>query len=116
MTVRPPEPPKPPTGPAAPSEKPKPLPTAKPTQAPVTTPLPDGTPVTGVVRTRAANIIERVGWTLGEAFFGAFFTALWASKSFGVSDLKAYAFAGGAAALSAVGALVKNIITTRLEG
>lgn len=103
-------------------------PKTTPTQTPVVATLPKeektptgevvvgATEVKGVIRTRSANIIERVGWTLAQSFVGAFVAALWATQSLGMGDLKSYAFAGGAAALSALGALIKNLITTRLEG
>lgn len=73
-------------------------------------------PVVGVIRTRSANILERVGWTLGEAFVGSFLAVFFGAQKLGVDVLKAAAFAGGSAALAALGALVKNLIVTRGEG
>jgi hypothetical protein len=113
--VTPPTGPKPPAGPGTPP-KPTPQPAAKPTQVPVTVALPDGKPATGVVRTRSANIIERVGWTLGEAFVGSFIAVFFGAQQLGLDVVKAAAIAGGSASLAALGAFVKNLITTRLEG
>lgn len=74
------------------------------------------TEVAGVIRTRSANIIERVGWTAVEAFVGAFGVVFFAAQELNVGGLKAASLAGGSAVLAALAALVKNIITTRLEG
>lgn len=74
------------------------------------------TEVIGVVRTRSSNIIERVGWTAVQAFVGAFGAVFFATQELGIDALKAAGIAGGSAVLAALAALVKNLITTRLEG
>jgi hypothetical protein len=103
-------PPKPPTGPAGPA---KPAPSAgraKPTQAPVTVALPDGTPVTGIVRTKKANLTERAVKTLGQAFVGTFATVFFGAQQLNVTALRAAALAAGSATLAALLSLVQNVI------
>lgn len=72
--------------------------------------------IAGVVRTRSANIIERVGWTAVQAFVGAFAAVLFATQELKIDNLKKAGLAGGSAVLAAITALIKNVITTRLEG
>lgn len=93
--------------PPIPSAKPPP---GKPTQTVVTTVLPGGTPVTGIVRTQKANLTERAIKTLGQAFVGTFATVFFGAQQLNVTALRAAALAAGSATLAALLSLVQNVL------
>lgn len=73
-------------------------------------------PVVGVIRTRSANILERVAWTAAQAFLGTFVVAFTGAQQLSLGGVKAAGIAGASAVLAALVALVKNLIVTRGEG
>ena len=106
-----------PKGPAGPGERPVPgasasakLPKTTATQAPATVTLTSGEAVTGVIRTRKANLTERAVKTLGQAFVGTFSAVFFGAQQLNITAARSALIAAGSATLAALLSLMQNVL------